>query len=82
MGGTLFDMLLSGLVALLFWVFKGKSAKLDELSALLHKTREEYVTKSDLHHETARILTQIERVDDSVTSVSEKLDRLLERHIR
>lgn len=72
----LWNVVLSALQALLFWVLKEKSDELKRLGILLNKTREEiardYVTRTEIHADITRVLDRLDRLD-------EKLDRLVEK---
>jgi hypothetical protein len=70
------NIALSALQGLLFWVLKEKSDELKRLGILLNKTREEiardYVTRTEIHADITRVLDRLDRLD-------EKLDRLVEK---
>jgi len=72
----LWNVVLSALQALVFWVLKEKSDELKRLGILLNKTREEiardYVTRTEIHADITRVLDRLDRLD-------EKLDRLVEK---
>ena len=72
----LWNVVLSGLQALLIWVLREKSEELKRLGILLNKTREEiardYVTRAEIHADITRVLDRLDRLD-------EKLDRLVEK---
>lgn len=74
---TLWNLLLSGAVALVGYQFKVHINDLKRVEILLNKTREEiakdYVTKAEVHADINRVLDRLERLD-------EKLDRMLERN--
>lgn len=67
---TLWDGILSFLVAVLIWVLKEKSADIKRLEILLSKTREEhardYVTKADVHNDINRVLARLDRLDEKL----------------
>ena len=70
---TIWDGILSLLVAVLMWVLKEKSGDIKRLEILLSKTREEhardYVTKSDVHNDINRVLARLERLDEKLDTV-------------
>lgn len=74
---TLWNLLLSGALALVGYQFKVHINDLKRVEILLNKTREEiakdYVTKAEVHADINRVLDRLERLD-------EKLDRMLERN--
>lgn len=72
---TLWNLVLSGLIGILGWMIREKSAELTRLGILINKTREEvakeYVTKVEVHADINRVLDRLDRLDV-------KLDRLME----
>ena len=76
MDRMLWNVALSGVVALIGWVLKDKSDELKRVTILLNRTREEvakeYVTKVEVHADINRVLDRLDRLD-------EKLDRLMEK---
>lgn len=72
---TVWNLILSGLIGILGWMLREKSAELTRLGILLNKTREEvakeYVTKVEVHADINRVLDRLDRLDV-------KLDRLME----
>jgi hypothetical protein len=72
---TVWNLVLSGLIGILGWMLREKSAELTRLGILLNKTREEvakeYVTKVEVHADINRVLDRLDRLDV-------KLDRLME----
>ena len=77
MDTTLWNAVLSLLVALLGWILKEKSAELQRVTILLNWTREElakeYVTKAEVHADINRVLDRLDRLES-------KIDRLMENH--
>ncbi len=67
---TIWDGILSLLVAVLMWVLKEKSGDIKRLEILLSKTREEhardYVTKADVHNDINRVLARLDRLDEKL----------------
>lgn len=72
---TVWNLVLSGLIGILGWMLREKSAELTRLGILINKTREEvakeYVTKVEVHADINRVLDRLDRLDV-------KLDRLME----
>lgn len=73
---TIWNIILSAVVTLLGWVLRDKADELKRIGILLNKTREEvardYVTRTEIHADIARVLDRLDRLD-------EKLDRLVEK---
>ena len=71
----LWNVALTGVLALVSWFAKTMWAEQQRLNILLNRTREEvardYVTKAEVHADINRVLDRLERLD-------EKLDRMLE----
>jgi len=63
----LWNLILSGVVALVGWVLREKAAELARVTILLNRTREEiakeYVTKADVHHDINRVIDRLDRLD-------------------
>ena len=63
----LWNLILSGVVALVGWVLREKTAELARVTILLNRTREEiakeYVTKADVHHDINRVIDRLDRLD-------------------
>jgi predicted DNA-binding protein YlxM (UPF0122 family) len=72
---SLWNTILSALIAVLGWLAKTLWAEVNRLSILLNRTREEvardYVTKAAVHSDINRVLDQLDRLD-------KKLDRIME----
>ena len=64
---TVWNALLTTLLALVGWILKAKSEEIDRLQILLNRTREEvakeYVTKVDVHHDINRVLDRLDRLE-------------------
>jgi hypothetical protein len=71
----LWNTILTLIIAIVGWVLRDKSSKLDKIDELLSRTREEvakeYVTKVEVHADINRVMTRLEVLDA-------KLDRLIE----
>ena len=70
MDTTTWNLILTGLVAVVGWVLKDKASELKRLEILLNKTREEvareYVTKVDVHNDINRVLDRIDRLENKL----------------
>ena len=66
----LWNILLTGILALVGFVLKEKSAELARVTILLNKTREEvakeYVTKVDVHLDINRVLDRLDRMESKL----------------
>lgn len=71
----IWNIILSGIVAVLGFMVKGKFDELDRLSILLNKTREEvardHVTRSEVNQTLDKLA---ERIDKSIQRLEAKLD--------
>ena len=71
------NIILSGIVAVLGFMVKGKFDELDRISILLNKTREEvardHVTRSEVNQTLDRLA---ERIDKSIQRLELKLDEM------
>lgn len=71
------NIILSGIVAVLGFMVKGKFDELDRLGILLNKTREEvardHVTRSEVNQTLDRLA---ERIDKSIQRLEIKLDEM------
>ena len=75
----LWNVGLTGALALVGWFARTMWAEVQRLNILLNRTREEvardYVTKTAVHADMSRVMDQLKRLD-------EKLDRMLERSVK
>jgi predicted DNA-binding protein YlxM (UPF0122 family) len=75
----LWNVGLTGALALVGWFARTMWAEVQRLNILLNRTREEvardYVTKQEVHADINRVIDQLKRLD-------EKLDRVLERNVK
>jgi len=75
MDSTMWNAVLSLLVAILGWVLREKSAELQRITILLNRTREEmakeYVSRVEAHADIGRVLDRLDRLES-------KIDRLME----
>ena len=67
MDASTWNLILTGLIGIVSWVLKEKSAELKRLEILLNKTREEvakeYVTKVEVHSDINRVLDRLDRLE-------------------
>jgi hypothetical protein len=72
----LWNVGLTGALALVGWFARTMWAEVQRLNILLNRTREEvardYVTKQEVHADINRVITRLEALDS-------KIDRLVER---
>lgn len=71
------NVVLSGIVAIIGFVMKEKSAEITRLNILLNKTREEvardHVTRMEVRADAQVLLDRLDRLE-------QKIDRLVEQH--
>jgi predicted DNA-binding protein YlxM (UPF0122 family) len=64
------NLVLSGFVAIIGFFLKEKSDEVRRLNVLLNKTREEiakeYVTKTEVHNDINRVLDRIDRLENKI----------------
>jgi predicted DNA-binding protein YlxM (UPF0122 family) len=64
------NLVLSGFVAIIGFFLKEKSDEVKRLTILLNKTREEvakeYVTKAEVHNDINRVLDRIDRLENKI----------------
>jgi predicted nucleic acid-binding Zn-ribbon protein len=63
----IWNLVLSGFIAIIGFFLKEKSEEVKRLQILLNRTREEmakeYVTKTDVHNDINRVLDRIDRME-------------------
>ena len=68
--GTVWNVVLTGVVAFISWALKDRADEVKRLGILLNRTREEiakeYVTKVEVHADIGRVLDRIERLDEKI----------------
>jgi predicted DNA-binding protein YlxM (UPF0122 family) len=66
----IWNLVLSGFVAIIGFFLKEKSDEVKRLTILLNKTREEvakeYVTKAEVHNDINRVLDRIDRLENKI----------------
>jgi predicted DNA-binding protein YlxM (UPF0122 family) len=64
------NLVLSGFIAVIGFFLKEKSDEVRRLNILLNKTREEmakeYVTKAEVHNDINRVLDRIDRLENKI----------------
>ena len=69
----LWNVVLTGVIALVGFVLKEKSYEINRLGILLNKTREEiakeYITKEDVHLDINRVLDRLDRMEQKIDTV-------------
>ena len=74
---VLWNMALTGIVAILGFVVKEKFAELNRLGILLNRTREEvardHVTRAEVRADVQQLLDRLDRLE-------EKIDRLVQKN--
>jgi predicted nuclease with TOPRIM domain len=76
----LWNIVLTGIVAIIGFLTKGKFDELDRLGALLNKTREEiardHVTRAEFNQTFDKLAT---RLDDNFRRLEDKIEELAKR---
>lgn len=71
--GMLFwNIILTVVIAPVFWAFRQMFAEVKRLQILLNKTREDYATKVELRDDMRQVMEALHRLED-------KLDRVLSK---
>jgi len=72
---TIWNIILSAVVSIMAFLFKGKFDQLDQISVLLNKTREEIAREHVTRNEMNSIVDKLgERFDRAVERLEHKLD--------
>ena len=66
------NIILTVVIAPVFWAFRQMFAEVKRLQILLNKTREDYATKSELRDDMMRVMEALHRLED-------KLDKALSK---
>jgi hypothetical protein len=76
------NIVLTGLVAIMGFVIKAKFEELDRLGILLNRTREEiardHITRAEVRADIEKIM---ERFDDGFNRLEAKIDKLAEKRV-
>lgn len=71
------NTVLSFVSALILWALRSHWEEVKRLQILLNRTREEmakeYITRADVHHDFARVMDRLDRLDN-------KIDALIKEH--
>jgi membrane protein insertase Oxa1/YidC/SpoIIIJ len=66
------NIILTVVIAPVFWAFRQMFAEVKRLQILLNKTREDYATKAELRDDMRRVMEALHRLED-------KLDKALSK---
>ena len=66
------NIILTVVIAPVFWAFRQMFAEVKRLQILLNKTREDYATKTDLREDMRQLMEALHRLED-------KLDKALSK---
>ena len=66
------NIILTVVIAPVFWAFRQMFAEVKRLQILLNKTREDYATKVELRDDMRQVMEALHRLED-------KLDRVLSK---
>jgi len=66
------NIILTVVIAPVFWAFRQMFAEVKRLQILLNKTREDYATKSELRDDMRQVMEALHRLED-------KLDKALNK---
>jgi hypothetical protein len=73
----IWNTVLSFVSALILWALGSHWEEVKRLQILLNRTREEmakeYITRADVHHDFARVMDRLDRLDN-------KIDALIKEH--
>lgn len=73
----LWNLLTTGALGMIAWMFKGKASELDKVQELANRTREElardYVTRAEYRNDYQKLL---ERMDAGFERLSDKIDEI------
>ena len=66
------NILLTMVIAPVFWAFKQMYAEVKRIQILLNRTREDYATKQDLKDDMRQVMDALHRVEDKLDKVLSK----------
>ena len=66
------NVVLTLIIAPAVWAFRNMMAEIKRIDILMNRTREEYVTRSEVREDMSRVMEALHRVED-------KLDRALNK---
>ena len=66
------NIILTVVIAPVFWAFRQMFAEVKRLQILLNKTREDYATKSELRDDMRQVMEALHRLEDKIDKVLSK----------
>ncbi len=66
------NIILTVVIAPVFWAFRQMFAEVKRLQILLNKTREDYATKAELRDDMRRVMEALHRLEDKIDKVLSK----------
>lgn len=66
------NIILTVVIAPVFWAFRQMFAEVKRLQILLNKTREEYATKSEVRDDMRQVMEALHRLEDKIDKVLSK----------
>lgn len=66
------NIILTVVIAPVFWAFRQMFTEVKRLQILLNKTREDYATKAELRDDMRRVMEALHRLEDKLDKVLSK----------
>ena len=66
------NIILTVVIAPVFWAFRQMFTEVKRLQILLNKTREEYATKSEVRDDMRQVMEALHRLEDKIDKVLSK----------
>ena len=66
------NIILTVVIAPVFWAFRQMFAEVKRLQILLNKTREDYATKVELRDDMRQVMEALHRLEDKIDKVLSK----------
>lgn len=66
------NIILTVVIAPVFWAFRQMFAEVKRLQILLNKTREDYATKVELRDDMKQVMEALHRLEDKIDKVLSK----------
>ena len=66
------NIILTVVIAPVFWAFRQMFAEVKRLQILLNKTREDYATKAELRDDMRQVMEMLHRLEDKIDKVLSK----------
>ena len=66
------NIILTVVIAPVFWAFRQMFAEVKRIQILLNKTREDYATKAELRDDMRRVMEALHRLEDKLDKVLSK----------